>query len=113
FLAEEFVEGDEISVEGLTLSGVHEILSVTMKATTGHPHFIETGHLMPADIAGDRVAAARSATVDLLNLLGHREGPSHTELRLRTGEPVIIETHTRIGGDQIWEMVELVCGRDQ
>ncbi len=112
-LAEEFIQGAEISVEGITLGGVHEILSVTMKETTGPPHFIETGHLIPAGLEEYTLEQVKTATLDLLNLIGHQEGPSHTELRLGSDGPVIIETHTRIGGDQIWEMLELVYGRDQ
>jgi hypothetical protein len=48
---------------------------------------------------------------DLLDLIGHRVGPAHTELRIAAdGGPVIIETHSRAGGGRIVELVELVRG---
>ena len=47
-LVEEFAEGDEFSVEGMSWQGTHHILTITRKGTTGAPHFIETAHLEPA-----------------------------------------------------------------
>jgi biotin carboxylase len=48
----------------------------------------------------------------LLDAVGHTWGPAHSEFRItRDRGPVIIETQTRFGGDQIWEMVELVTGQ--
>ena len=37
-IAEEYIEGPEYSVEGLTHARVHEILAITEKDTTGPPH---------------------------------------------------------------------------
>ncbi|GHC46933.1 ATP-grasp domain-containing protein [Streptomyces cinnamoneus] len=110
-LAEEYVPGQEVSVETLTLDGKHEVLAVTEKATTGPPAFVETGHQLPARLAPAVQEAVTSAVTALLDALGHRWGPAHTEFRIRRdGTPVVIETQTRFGGDQIWQMVELVTG---
>ncbi|SHL37268.1 ATP-grasp domain-containing protein [Streptomyces yunnanensis] len=110
-VAEAYVTGREMSVETLTLDGAHDVVAITEKLTSGPPSFIEVGHQMPADLGSgpaERVAATVTA---LLDALGHRWGPAHTEVMLQAdGSPVIIETQTRFGGDQIWEMVELVTG---
>ena len=49
-LIEEFVEGQEYSVEHISYHGQHYFLALTLKYTTGAPHFIETGHLEPAPV---------------------------------------------------------------
>jgi biotin carboxylase len=48
----------------------------------------------------------------LLNLVGQRTGPAHTEVCLTAAGPRLIESQTRAGGDQIWEMCRLVTGVD-
>lgn len=49
-LVEEFAEGQEYSVEYVSYHGKHHFLALTLKYTTGAPHFIETGHLEPAPV---------------------------------------------------------------
>jgi biotin carboxylase len=111
-LAEEFLGGPEFSVESLSVDGVHEIAMITEKVTTPLPRFIELGHQMPARLSADD----RSQVVDLitkfLDLVGQRTGPAHTEIRLTRTGPKLIESQTRVGGDQIWEMCEIVNGVD-
>jgi hypothetical protein len=45
-----------------------------------------------------------------LTHIGQKDGPTHTEIRIREAIPYIIESHTRYGGDRIWEMVYLTQG---
>ena len=47
-IIESFIHGKEYSVECLSCRGVHTLLQITEKFTTGTPHFIETGHKEPA-----------------------------------------------------------------
>jgi biotin carboxylase len=110
-IAEEFVTGREFSVESITRNGIHEIVAITEKQTTGAPGFVECGHNLPAQV-DDVTAESMHATVTrLLDAVGHVWGPAHTEIMLTVdGCPVVIESQTRIGGDQIWEMVELTAG---
>ena len=109
-IAEEYIEGREFSVEGLSHHGRHRILAVTEKETTGAPHFIETGHRQPASLPLAVAQRMEEVVVSFLDVIGQQEGPSHTEIRIRNGVPYIIESHTRYGGDRIWEMVYLTQG---
>jgi biotin carboxylase len=109
-LIEEYVEGPEFSIESLSVDGHHEILAVTEKVTSGAPHFVETGHQMPARLEEGVRRQIHETTQALLNHIGHRFGPAHTEVRIADRGPVVIETQTRFGGDQIWEMTALVTG---
>ncbi len=112
WIIEQYLGGQEYSVEFVTLNGRHYPLGITEKRISGEPHFYETGHVFPARLP-EPVGAKVLAAVDaLLDRLGHRFGMSHTEIKL-DGETVhILETHTRPGGDRIWKLVELATGVD-
>lgn len=111
-LAEEYLNGPEYSVESVSQDGKHEIVMVTEKLITGAPGFVELGHQMPARLDCADREAIDSLVVRFLDLIGQRTGPVHTELRVTPSGPRLIEAQTRIGGDQIWEMTELVTGVD-
>ena len=111
-LAEEFLTGPEYSVESISHDGRHEIAAVTEKLTTPLPRFIELGHQAPARLDGADHAAVVELVTTFLTLVGQRTGPAHTEIRLTPHGPRIIESQTRFGGDQIWELCELVSGVD-
>lgn len=110
---EAFARGEEFSVETLSLKGEHRLLGITRKYTTGAPHYVETGHDFPALLAEAEERRIREAVLWLLDALGHQWGPAHTEVKLEGERLHFIETQTRIGGDQIWEMVWHVTGIHQ
>ncbi|NHR05535.1 ATP-grasp domain-containing protein [Chromobacterium haemolyticum] len=109
-LAEEFLHGPEYSVESLSINGRHEIAMITEKEVTALPRFIELGHQVPARLDEAQQAAVKTLVSRFLDVIGQKTGPAHTEIRLTPSGPRIIESQTRIGGDQIWEMCELVSG---
>ena len=113
-LVEEFVEGEEYSVEGMSWQGKHHILAITHKFTTGAPHFIETAHLQPSGLAPEVIARVQSVTKHALDTLGVEAGASHSELKISAdGSIRIIEIGARMGGDCIGShLVELSCGID-
>lgn len=111
-LVEKFIEGTEISVEGFTWNGKHTMIAVTDKFTTGAPHFVETGHNMPSSLPIEKTEQAKRLSAALLDLVGHQFGPSHTEIIVAEDGMYVVETHTRVGGDYIFEMVERVFGFD-
>jgi biotin carboxylase len=111
-IAEQFMVGPEVSAEALTWEGKHQILMVTDKLTTGEPHFVEMGHDMPSRLEPDQLAQIQQLTTAFLDSIGHMYGPSHTEIILTENGPTIVESHTRTGGDQIFELLEIVTGVD-
>jgi biotin carboxylase len=111
-LAEEFLDGPEFSVESLSLDGEHVIVMITEKVTTELPRFIELGHQLPARLPTEARDEITELVTRLLVLVGQRTGPAHTEIRLTAAGPRIIESQTRAGGDQIWELCQMVTGID-
>ncbi|MFM9539903.1 ATP-grasp domain-containing protein [Streptomyces turgidiscabies] len=107
-LVEEYLHGDEISVETVTHDGVTSAVAVTRKAVGFAPYFLETGHSVSAgDPLLHEVAPVASAA---LEALGITHGVSQTELRLTPEGPRVIEVNARHGGDLIGELVRLATG---
>jgi biotin carboxylase len=112
-LAEEYIPGPEFSVEAMSFKGAHRVVAITEKVTTQEPHFVEIGHCLPARASEDDAATIKAFINALLKGVGHEIGPTHTEIKFTpTLGPRLIESHTRYGGGQIWEMVELTGGID-
>ena len=113
-IVEEYLDGEEFSCESISWEGIHHCLAVTKKYTTGAPHFIETGHMEPAELSQKiykRIFAAVKKALDALEI---RYGASHAEFKLDAqGEVHIIEIGARMGGDCIGShLVELSTGYD-
>ncbi len=100
-LLEEYLVGDEISVEVIVSEGVPHVLQVTDKITTGAPHFCEIGHSQPATIS----QALRQQVVDVATracrAVGLQNSPAHVEIKLTKRGPVLIELGARMAGDMI------------
>ncbi len=113
-VVEEFAEGDEFSVEGITWEGAHRILAITRKGTTGAPHFIETGHVQPAGLDSHTAARVEEVVAHALDTLEVRYGASHSELKIAAdGTMRLIEIGARMGGDCIGShLVPLSTGVD-
>ena len=113
-IVEEYVLGKEYSIEGMSYKGKHTILAYTEKFTTGEPHFIETGHMEPANLEPEIKEKVDSIICHALTSLGIENGASHSEIKIDTnGEIKIIEIGARMGGDLIGsDLVMLSTGID-
>lgn len=113
-LVEEFVTGQEYSVEYISYHGEHHFLALTEKYTTGNPHFIETGHIEPASVDPDILCRVKEIVCHALDSLGITDSASHTEIKISQGGDIkIIEIGGRMGGDFIGsDLVRLSTGVD-
>lgn len=113
-LIEEFVEGEEYSVEYISYAGVHYFLALTKKFTTGAPYFIETAHLEPAPVDMEILKEIQRIVSHALDSLEIFNSASHTELKITPdGEVYIIEIGGRMGGDCIGsDLVKYSTGID-
>jgi biotin carboxylase len=112
YIVEEYLSGPEFSVETLTVDGVHHVVGVTAKQTSGPPGFVETGHLFPAPLPEQDRTMIESTATALLDLAGYRFGPAHTEVILTPRGPRIVESQARLGGDRIPLLIETATGFD-
>lgn len=113
-LVEEFVFGQEYSVEYLSWNGEHTFLALTKKYTTGAPDFIETGHIEPALVSDELLNRIQRVVSHALDSLGIKYGASHSEIKITPeGGIYIIEIGGRMGGDNIGaSLVQLSTGFD-
>ncbi|HEU5271770.1 MAG TPA: ATP-grasp domain-containing protein [Jatrophihabitans sp.] len=110
-IVEEFLAGAEFSVEAISAGRRHHILAITRKFKKNGT-FVEQGHLVPADLPEDDRRSIEQYVVRVLDALGFHDCPSHTEVILTDAGPRLVETHNRLGGDQIVDLVGLVTGVD-
>jgi biotin carboxylase len=110
-LVEEFLIGEEFSVEGISTGALHHIVAITKKFKDDRT-FVERGHLVPAPVDMPVRESIENYVKRLLDALDFHDCPSHTEIVLTARGPRIIETHNRIGGDRIMDLVQLATGVD-
>lgn len=113
-IVEEYIEGNEFSAEGITYNGEHKFLTITRKATTGAPHFIETGHIEPAGLNKDMEEKIYNELTKALTALKITNSATHSEFKITpNGDIRIIEIGARMGGDCIGsDLVQISTGYD-
>ncbi len=112
WLLEEYLTGEEVSVEACTYQGVTTIIGITDKSVTGFPYFIEDGHMFPARLKPEMAEQIESYVIEVLNAVGHDHGISHTEVKLTPKGLRIIEINPRPGGNYIAELIQQVTHID-
>lgn len=112
-LLEELLDGPEVSVETVSYAGAVHVVGVTDKSIGGAPAFIETGHMFPADLTSADTEAAEQTTLAALKALGLTDGVvAHTEIKLTSAGPRVVEVNPRPAGNRITELVRHVTGID-
>lgn len=111
-LVEQYVDGPEISVDGMMTDGRHTSLFLARKVLGEAPYFEEIAHIVdPVDPLLEDAAIS-----DLLRVshkaLALSWGITHTEIRLTSGGPVIIEVNPRFAGDLLPHVARLATGID-
>ncbi|MDR2360249.1 MAG: ATP-grasp domain-containing protein [Oscillospiraceae bacterium] len=110
YLLEEYMSGEEVSVESVSCNGATTILGVTDKSVTGIPYFIENGHMFPAKLADSVRSGVTAFVLDVLKAVGFDRGVAHTEVKITNDGPRIVEINPRTAGNYIVELVERVTG---
>jgi len=100
-LAESFLPGVEIAVEGLLSGGALHVLAVFDKPEPlDGPFFEESYYITPSRLPRALLDRAIERLSQACAAYGLREGPVHGEMRLHDGEAWIVEVAARtIGGD--------------
>jgi biotin carboxylase len=112
-IIEEFMYGQEVSVEVMVLNGKPHVLQVTDKLTTGAPYFVEMGHSQPSQLADDKLSAIATLASQAVLAVGIQNGPAHVEIILTKHGPKMVELGARLGGDCITtHLVPLSTGID-
>lgn len=100
-VAEEYMEGPEVSVETINLRGVCRVIQITDKITTGPPYFVEMGHSQPSCLPSQVKERICQVAADANAAIGIDNGASHTEIIVTREGPKVVEVGARLGGDSI------------
>ncbi len=113
-IVEEFIEGQEYSIEMLSWQGEHHFIQTTEKETSGAPYFVEKAQHQPAILDGNMVSKIIDIIKRALTVLGIENGASHSEIIITPENDIFItEIGARMGGDYIGsDLVELSTGFD-
>jgi biotin carboxylase len=110
YLAEEFMPGPEVSVEGFAARGDVHVVGVTEKRTTDD-HYVEVGHAFPARLDAETARSVRALAADAVRALGLDGCGFHAEIKLTDAGPKVVEVNGRVGGDLIsTHLVPLATG---
>ncbi len=111
-LIQEYIEGDEYSVETISFDNQLKIIGITKKYLSKHPYFLETGHDFPVYFSKDITDKIEALIKSSFESVGFLFGPAHTEIRIKNDIPYIIEINPRLAGGMIPEMVKKAIGLD-
>ena len=100
-LVEEFIEGQEYSIESLHYQDKNEVIQFTEKDTTAFPYNVELGHKQPANLTKEQQDDIRTIITKIAKCLKFDNCPSHTELKISDRGVFVIETSPRLGRDYI------------
>lgn len=100
-LVEEYIEGQEYSIEGLHYEGKSEVIQFTEKTTTEFPYNVELAHKQPANLTEAQKEAIRELIAKIAACMQFVNCPSHTELKINDKGVFVIETSPRLGGGNI------------
>jgi len=100
-LAERFIPGPEVALEGLLKDGELQLLALFDKPDPlNGPFFEETYYISPSRLAPALQAHIRRRVAEACRAYGLREGPVHAEVRVWQDEAWIMEVASRtIGGE--------------
>jgi carbamoyl-phosphate synthase large subunit len=96
-LIEEYIEGDQYSIETISSRGEHYVVGITREFISGAPYFVERTDLVSIDDTNKLYNKLQGYIEQLLDGLGITTGPCHVEVKIREGEIYLIEAASRSG----------------
>jgi carbamoyl-phosphate synthase large subunit len=100
-LLERFIDGPEITVEGLCLNGRFHMLAVSEKEHYGFNPCVARRLSYPPRYGEARMRNIIETATTVVQSLGLRDGISHAEYRLEGDIPYLVEVAARGGGNRI------------
>lgn len=112
-LIEEFVHGQEYSVELFSFDGRHQLIGITKKTVGEGPYFVELGHIFPApDLTDQMRERIEVGAIEVLNTIGWRNGPVHLEIKIKDDRIFLVEMNGRLAGGMIPELIRYSSNMD-
>nr|WP_052478834.1 ATP-grasp domain-containing protein [Kibdelosporangium sp. MJ126-NF4]CEL20873.1 carboxylase [Kibdelosporangium sp. MJ126-NF4]CTQ98322.1 carboxylase [Kibdelosporangium sp. MJ126-NF4] len=110
-LVETYQDGPTYDVQTFSENGEHLVIAIAREYNY-RTHPVIRGIALPAVLDPADRKAIEDHVAAVLTSLGHRDGPTDCDLVLTPSGPVVIETHLRMGGDRITDLVRDALGVD-
>ncbi|MDQ0418339.1 biotin carboxylase [Croceifilum oryzae] len=112
-LIQEYLSGQEVSVEIAICNGDMSVLAITDKMTTSGNHFAEIGHTLTSHLDPLEQKQITDMTESAVRSLGLKNGIAHVEVKLTSDGVKIIEVGARMPGGKIPCLLLHACGIDE
>lgn len=100
FLIEDYIDGDEVSVEALVQNRKVQILQITDKIVTLPPYNVELAHIQPSNFSYLK-KDIELLLQKIIEKIGLNDCALHPEIKIKDNQLTIIEIGPRLGGDFI------------
>lgn len=107
---EEYIDGPEISVDGMIINGCYTPMFVARKRIGLEPHFEELGHTLQHNDPLLTNENLISVLTESHRAIDFKNGVTHTELKITKKGFLVIEINGRLGGDLIPWLATLAMG---
>lgn len=105
-IVEEFIDGEEYSLESIVTKNEYKVIGITKKITHEIDFMDEVGHIFPAHIPNHLKEKIEQWGQALHHALGIVNTVTHAEFRIdKKNNIYLIEIGARIGGDNISELI--------
>jgi biotin carboxylase len=104
-LVEEFINGLEVTIEGVSIDGTCTILAMSEKAHYAHRPCVARLLAYPPRLPPEVLERMRTTAKRVVETLGLEIGLSHAEYRVRDGIPYLVEVAARGGGTGIASII--------
>jgi biotin carboxylase len=112
-IIEEFIEGTECTVDGITIGGKHHILAISDKYKPESKFRVATQLCYPARFPQAVITEIEKMMKKAYSAMGIDNAPTHSEVIVSKNKPVIVEVACRGGGFYIFtHAVEATSGID-
>jgi len=109
-IVEEYIDGDQFSVETISVNGKHQILTITEEYIRDIPDIVETHHSIPAQVDSGLKEDIEDFAFNILDVFGMQYGAGHIEIRIDSDYKIyVVEIASRVGGLRT-EMISLSLG---
>jgi carbamoyl-phosphate synthase large subunit len=109
-LIEEYIDGEQFSIETISSNGVHQIVAINSEFIHDLPKIMEVSHTIPAQIDTQTKENIKSLIPNILDSFHIKYGAAHIEVRVKPNREIyVIEIASRTGGMRS-EMINFAYG---
>jgi biotin carboxylase len=104
-LVEEYLDGEEYSVDTVWFDGRPMCDGVLSKGVPQGPYFPDRLYHLDPELDDERRKQVVALSHEAVTAVGVRHGATHTEIRFRDGEPFVLETTNRPGAGGVFHLL--------